>query len=86
MSNRTEGTRRKLRHTPTGRLTLLRLFSTLLSFALIDPEKAKKWPMLVIACLQHSLRDAALCLHHHRSPAIHNEKQHSRSYWIDVGR
>jgi hypothetical protein len=29
MSNRTEGTRRKLSHTPTGRLKPLRLFSTL---------------------------------------------------------
>ena len=30
MSNRTEGMRRKLSHTPTGRLKPLRLFSTLL--------------------------------------------------------
>ena len=35
MSNRTEGTRRKLSHMPTGRLKPLRLFPTLLSIALV---------------------------------------------------
>jgi len=37
MSNRTEGTRRKLSHMPTGRLKPLRLFSTLLAIALKTP-------------------------------------------------
>jgi hypothetical protein len=34
MPNRTEGTRRKPRHLPTGRLPSLRLFSTLLRLIL----------------------------------------------------
>ena len=35
MSNRIEGTRRKLSHMPTGRLKPLRLFSTLLATTLV---------------------------------------------------
>jgi hypothetical protein len=39
MSNRIEGTRRKLSHMPTGRLKPLRLFSTLLPFQPSSPRK-----------------------------------------------
>jgi hypothetical protein len=47
MSNRIEGTRRKLSHMPTGRLKPLRLFSTLLA---IPPGPSMKWLHYLQTC------------------------------------
>ena len=44
MSNRTEGTKRKLSRIPTGRLTPLRLFSTLLAISLFYHQE-KHFPV-----------------------------------------